>query len=198
MFIRIANFLYRRIAQATGSWTSHVGIVIGRDAHDYRIAESTVPWSRTTSLTAFIRRSEHRRFVIKRFRGGLNANQQQAIVHSAMRRMGVPYHLGFDFDSNWQFCSKLVYEVYLDALGIELAAIETFDALLARNPGLDLAFWRVYFAGRIPRRRRTVTPASLVQCAQLVTVAEGGNGTRCGVEEVTRARPAGARRKTRR
>jgi hypothetical protein len=54
-----------------------------------------------------------------------------------------------------------------------LGEIEDFSTLLTRNPDVDLTFWRVWYLGRIPWQRRTVTPASLLQSPRLHQVFDG-------------------------
>ena len=58
VFIRISNFLYRRLADATQSWTCHVGMIDRREGTDWIVAESTIPWSRYCPLSRFLHRSE--------------------------------------------------------------------------------------------------------------------------------------------
>ncbi len=43
VFIRVGARPFREVAAATGSWTNHVGIVVGSDAAGPRIGESTFP-----------------------------------------------------------------------------------------------------------------------------------------------------------
>ena len=172
VFIRIANFLYRRIAATTNSWTAHVGMIAGREGDEWIVAESAVPWSRYGSLTRFVRRSAGGRWAVLRLREPLDAAAQTRLQTEARRRMGIWYHFGFDLDSRNQFCSKFVYEVYRDALGVHLGTIQSFRDLLTRNPNSPLAFWKLWFLGRIPWERRTITPASLYECDLLQSVFE--------------------------
>jgi Permuted papain-like amidase enzyme, YaeF/YiiX, C92 family len=172
VFIRVANFLYRRVADATMSWTSHVGMIHRRDGDDWLVAESAVPRSRYCPLRRFIRRSEAGRCAILRLKSPLDAQAQKRLQEEAARRMGQWYHLGFNLDSRHQFCSKFVYEVYRDALGVHVGTIESFRELLHRNPVSPLAFWRIWFLGRIPWERRTITPGSQYQSDLLETVCE--------------------------
>ena len=49
----------------------------------------------------------------------------------------------------------------------------TFAHLLERNPSAGLGFWRVWYFGRIPWTRETVTPASLLQSARVHATFDG-------------------------
>lgn len=172
VFIRVANFLYRRVADATCSWTSHVGMIVRREDDEWIVAESTVPWSRYTPLSRFLRRSEAGQFSIRRLQAPLDTQAQKRLQEEAARRMGLWYHLGFDFDSPRQFCSKFVHEVYRDALAISLGTVESFRELLQRKPGSPMTFWKMWFLGRIPWDRRTVTPGSQYESELLQLVQE--------------------------
>ena len=51
----------------------------------------------------------------------------------------------------------------------------TFRDLLARNPGADLRLWKMWYFGRIPWDRATITPASLYSSLALVRVFDGNS-----------------------
>jgi len=85
-------------------------------------------------------------------------------------RLNQYYHLGFDFDSKRQFCSKFVYLTFKEALGVELGKIQTLKELLEENPQASVNFWRCWYLGFIPWERKTITPASQLHDPQLNTV----------------------------
>ncbi len=93
-----------------------------------------------------------------------------------MRRIGVVYDTGFNLASRRQFCSRfvreVVREVVCEATRIVLGDVETFDTLLHRNPDHPLGFWRIWYFGRIPWHRRTVTPASILDSGALRVVMD--------------------------
>lgn len=171
VFIRMANFLYRRVAQASNSWTAHVGMINHWDGKDWIVAESAVPLSRYCSLSRFLRRSERGQFAILRLKTPIDLAAQERLQKEARARMGKWYHFGFDFDSPRQFCSKFVHEVYRDAMGVNIGSVETFRELLARNPTAPQTFWKMWFLGRIPWERRTITPGSQFESDLLRRVA---------------------------
>lgn len=171
VFIAIKSPLYRKIAETCGSWDSHVGIIFRNADGTLVVAESRVPFAGYTPLDRFLARSAGGTFAIRRLRGGLTARQADKLRGECDRRMGRIYHLGFDFDANREFCSKFVYGAFLDALGIEVGKVETFRDLLSRNPEAPLRFWRAWFFGLIPWRRRTVTPTSQLRSPLLEAVA---------------------------
>ncbi len=92
---------------------------------------------------------------------------------AANRRLGILYDTGFDLHSRRQFCSRYVREVVGEATGTSIGEVETFAALLARQPATGLGFWRLWYFGRIPWSRETVSPANLLRSSALTTVFDG-------------------------
>ncbi|WP_176041700.1 YebB family permuted papain-like enzyme [Burkholderia stabilis] len=172
VFIRVMVRPFLEVASATRSWTNHVGIVVGRRGGEPLVAESTFPLSRVTTMSRFLARSDRGACVIARLKQPLDAAQRRRLVDAAMRRVGVVYDTGFNLASRRQFCSRFVREIVRDATRIELGEVETFDTLLRRNPDHPLAFWKVWYFGRIPWQRRTVTPASLMSSGELRVVVD--------------------------
>ncbi|KAG8150837.1 YebB family permuted papain-like enzyme [Burkholderia catarinensis] len=181
VFIRVTVRPFLEVASATRSWTNHVGIVVGERGGEALVAESTFPLSRVTTMSRFLARSDRGACVIARLKQPLDAAQRRRLVDATMRRIGVVYDTGFNLASRRQFCSRFVREVVSDATRIVLGDVETFDMLLRRNPDHPLGFWKIWYFGRIPWRRRTVTPASLLDSEALRVVAD----TREHVENVS-------------
>lgn len=174
VFIRVPIRPFREVAAATGSWTNHVGIVVGTDDDgEALIGESTFPFSRTTKLSRFIARSEGGRVAVARLVDEPTDEQKNAIVDAARRRTGVFYDTGFNLSSSRQFCSRYVREVLREATGTEVGEVETFAQLLARRPGTGVGFWRLWYFGSIPWHRETVTPASVLASPALRLVFDG-------------------------
>ncbi|MEP6609704.1 MAG: YebB family permuted papain-like enzyme [Burkholderiaceae bacterium] len=171
VFIRVRAAVFMQVAEATGSWTNHVGVVI--DAESALIAESKFPLSGTTTLTRFVRRSAGGRVAVARLRRGLNPMQQRRVVEAANRRSGSVYDTGFNLDSRRQFCSRYAREVLAEATGKHLGEIQTFTDLLQHHRDAALWFWQLWYFGRIPWHRETVTPASLLQSPEVEIVFDG-------------------------
>ena len=173
VFIRIPAKPFREVAAATGSWTNHVGVVISTEDGDVRIGESRFPLSGSTRLARFVARSEGARVAVARLEGGITPEQAQRVYEAAQRRAGTLYDTGFDLHSRRQFCSRYVREVMSEATGTSLGEVESFAALLARRPDTDLGFWKLWYFGRIPWQRETVTPASVLESPALRLVFDG-------------------------
>jgi len=174
VFVRIDAKPFREVAQATGSWTNHVGIVIDVSGDEPVIGESKFPLSGTTTLARFVARSDAGRVAVLRLKDDWTAEQQVALRAATARRGGVFYDTGFDIASaRRQFCSRYVREVVIEATGVPLGDVETFSQLLTRRPDAKLGFWCVWYFGSIPWERRTVTPASVMQSPALRPVFDG-------------------------
>jgi hypothetical protein len=173
VFTRIGAYPFRKVAAATGTWTNHVGIVLDVSGAEPVIGESRFPFSGTTSLGRFVARSAGRRVAVMRLPGALSPDQRRAIGVAAAQREHVFYDTGFDAHSPRQFCSRYVREVLLQAAGVEVGELQTFETLLQTAPPSDIGFWRAWYFGRIPWHRETVTPASLLHSPGLQTVFDG-------------------------
>lgn len=170
VFIRIPRRLFLKVAEASNSWANHVGIVVDHDGTDWVVAESCVPCVRRRRFDSFVTRSENGSFVVRRLPRELHADEKARLREAVTRRMGQLYHTGFALRSGRQFCSKFVREVLTDACGEAVGEVETFATLFARNPQTSLGFWRLWFFGRIPWQRETITPESILRTPLLHTV----------------------------
>ena len=177
VFIRIPNRLFTKVADTTQSWTNHVGIVTDVSGEEPQISESRFPLSGSTTWSRFVARSEHERVAVGRLHKAQDHQKHRKIAKAAAARTGILYDTGFDLHSRRQFCSRFVREVLDEATGVRLGQAENFSALLANNPEADLAFWRMWYFGYIPWQRETVTPASLLNDAQLHIIFDGYTGT---------------------
>lgn len=163
VFIRVTARPFLEVANATNAWTNHVGVVVDDSGDEPLIAESTFPFSRTTSLSRFLQRSEQGHCAVTRLTHPLSDIQRKALRRAADHRLGTFYDTGFNISSRRQFCSRFVREVIEEATNVQVGHVVTFATLLQDNADPNLAFWRLWYFGRIPWQRRTVTPASLLR-----------------------------------
>lgn len=169
LFISINSFLYKQVARGTGSWCSHVGFVV-REQGEWFVMESAVPVVKRSPLRSFLSKTCEDQVAIRRLKSGVSSDQIDRLKAEAEKRLGTFYHLGFKYDSKRQFCSKFVHECFRDALDIKLGKVETLEVLLEQNPQASVGFWRAWYFGMIPWKRRTLTPASQLADDALETV----------------------------
>jgi hypothetical protein len=172
IFIRQANPIFLRVAQTTGSWETHVGILFSGPNGTWQVAESRFPFSTFSPLEKFAARSEHGRFYISRYHTELSPEEKGQLRRAARARMGRWYDLGFNYDSRRLYCSKFVFEVYREGVGVQVGNLTTFRQLLADNPQAPLGFWRLWFFGRIPWDRQCVTTTSELKSPQFRRVCD--------------------------
>jgi hypothetical protein len=60
-----------------------------------------------------------------------------------------------------------------ESTGVVIGEATTFRGLLERKPAADLRLWKVWYFGRIPWERATVTPESLYASPSLKVVFDG-------------------------
>ena len=173
VFIRVGAKPFREVADATNSWTNHVGVVVDISGPEPVIGESKFPLSRRTPISGFIARSEGGRASVARLVNEPTPEQRVQVAASADRRAGILYDTGFNLHSQRQFCSRYVREVLIEATGQTVGEVETFSHLLASRPNANVGFWKAWYFGSIPWDRETVTPASLLRSPALKTVFDG-------------------------
>ncbi len=175
VFVTARNPLYRRMVRASGAKASHVGIVFEDPKAGWVVAESALPVDRYRPLDKFLSRSEDDWFVVRRLKQELSTAEVVALRKICDARVGKWHHPGFKYEARRNSRSKFVYEVYREALGIDVGSVETFSELLRRNPQESPAFWKLWSLGRIPSQRKTITPVRQLQAERLRTVWHSGS-----------------------
>ena len=118
VFVRVLPRPFRQVADATGSWTNHVGIVVKLCGGHAVVAESKFPLSRLTRFSSFVGRSERGRVAVLRLKTPLTVQQRARLQSAALRRLHRLYDTGFNLHSRRQFCSRFVREVIDEATNI--------------------------------------------------------------------------------
>ena len=169
IFSAVDNLLYRHVSNASKTWVSHVGIIMYcNKTNQWVVYESTFPFSTKTPIHKFINRSYNNYFSIRRINKPLQIAQ---MYNECSKRLGYLYNGWFNLNGWGMFCSRFVYEIF-NATGITVGKIQTFKELLNDNPTAPLTFWKIYFLGFIPWKRKTVTPESIYSDPQLTIVQE--------------------------
>lgn len=107
VFVRVLPRPFRQVAEATGSWTNHVGIVVESCGERAILAESKFPLSRLTPFSSFARRSEQGRVAVLRLTTPLTGEQR-----ARLRRAAPEYPLRYRLQSSFAppvlltFCTR--------------------------------------------------------------------------------------------
>jgi len=183
LFISLPGHLfYEQVEKAMNHWASHVGFVLEDTNGDFIVTESTYPFSKDTNFCDFVERVKGKIAVSRLKNKRLSKEDLLELRVSSKERLGIYYHLGFKLRSSKQFCSKFVWEIYQEALGIEIGKVETFQELLDSHPDeasreqavqfFNVWFfrWAIPFISNIPWERETVTPKSQYEDNDLKTI----------------------------
>lgn len=109
------------IKMGTRSTITHCGVVVMKDGKPYVL--ETQKTLVLTPLEKFIARGKDGKYWHKR-------PKMDNIKIKYNSYLGKPYDLAFKFDNGKFYCSELIYDVYLNQLGIELCKLKTIDDYL--------------------------------------------------------------------
>ena len=109
------------IKMGTRSTITHCGVVVMKDGKPYVL--ETQKTLVLTPLKKFIARGKDSKYWHKR-------PKLDNIKIKYSGYLGKPYDLAFKFDNGKFYCSELIYDVYLNQLGIELCKPKTIDDYL--------------------------------------------------------------------
>ena len=153
---------------ATKSQYTHVGMIIMKKNKPY-VIEASGP-VRINSFRRFINRGIGKKFVVLRYKNGLNKKQKRKLIREARRHIGKKYDSKFKWDDKKLYCSELVFKVYKKALGIELNKPEKIgDYYSSWNPIIS-RYAKKKYGKRIPLNEKIITPERLYDSKPLNTV----------------------------
>ena len=95
----------------TRSKITHCGIIVMRNGEPYVL--ETLKTLVLTPLDKFIARGKDGKYWLKR-------SDKENIKIEYSKYLGKSYDLAFSFDNDIYYCSELVYDIYLNQLGIKL------------------------------------------------------------------------------
>lgn len=163
----------KAIQLATNSRYSHVGLLYQQNDGSWCVYEA-VATVRCTDLTTWIARGRDQHYVVKRLRNAakyLTPNRLQSMRKVGAQYLGTPYDIQFKWDNNRYYCSELVWKLYYDATGIELAPLVTFKDMALNNPVVQKKLKERY-GNAIPMEETVVDPGTLFHSKHLVTVSQ--------------------------
>lgn len=157
------------IAAATNCKWTHVGMAL-KDEDGWMVYEAVGPVKRT-ALDEWLDQGDGH-YVVKRFSNGKAMEAAGGKLRKAVRTyLGRSYDLQFLWNDDKMYCSELVWKVYQQALGLRLCEPK---ALKDWNLDSELVqrTMKERYGSAPPLDEPMVAPATLLECALLVTVAE--------------------------
>ncbi|HDT4139894.1 TPA: YiiX family permuted papain-like enzyme [Escherichia coli] len=159
----------KAIQLATHSDYSHTGMLVIRNKKPY-VFEAVGP-VKYTPLKQWITHGEDSKYIVRRVKGELNAEQQQKLAQTAKRYLGKPYDSSFSWSDDRQYCSEVVWKVYQNALGMRVGEQQKLKEFDLSNP-LVQAKLKERYGKNIPLEETVVSPQAVFDAPQLTTVAK--------------------------
>lgn len=169
IFIGITNPVMWAVSEATSSWANHLGMAFHTD-EGWRVYESILASTSDRPLCQFLKRARTGQVEVRRLKTPLSPNEENALWEVMQTKMGTPYDVSFNFRSRGQYCSKLIYQVYEEALGVEVGEVESFRNVYSAASKKGRKIFKFWFFRGVPWDRLTVTPRSQLLDDRLQTV----------------------------
>lgn len=172
IFQETASGQSEAIKRATASPYSHVGIVYYDKGTPY-VFEAVQPVKRS-SLASFIRRSVGGRYVVKRLKNRdaeLDAAKLSRMRAAGKKFVGKNYDWTFGWSDERIYCSELVWKIYRNGAGIELAPLKKLKEFNLGDRVVQKKMKERY-GKNIPYEEPVVSPGQLFESPILETVFE--------------------------
>jgi len=172
IFQETASGQSEAIKRATASPYSHVGIVYYEKNTAY-VFEAVQPVKRS-SLGAFLKRSVGGRYVVKRLKNRdleLNPEKLSRMRAAGKKFVGKNYDWTFGWSDERIYCSELVWKIYRNGAGIELAPPKKLKEFNLGDRVVQKKMKERY-GKNIPYEEPVVSPGQLFESPLLETVFE--------------------------
>lgn len=155
------------IQLATRSKWSHMGVITYRNGVPY-VYEARGPVGFRT-LSAFISTGANGRYLVRRLRSGLNANQLGALKRTGAMFASIPYDPYFGWDNSRIYCSELPWKMFYKGMGVSIGKLEKLGDLDLSHPVVQ-AKLKERYGNNIPYEETVITPKAIAESEKFVTV----------------------------
>ena len=155
------------VQAATHSPYSHMGVVLLRNGKPM-VLEAVQP-VKYTELKAWLNRGKGQHYVIKRLKSPLSASTSSRLNIEAAKYVGKPYDLTFEWSNDRIYCSELVWKLYKEATGIELAPLARLGSFDLEAPAVK-AKLKERYGSSIPTNEPVIAPSAIFESSLLTTV----------------------------
>lgn len=161
----------KAIELATHSSYTHCGIIFWKQ-NKCMVLEAVQP-VKYTSLEEWIERGKNKHYVVKQLKNTVLLNDS---ITARMRECGEKY-LDKDYDIYFEwtdeqiYCSELVWKIYKDALGIEIAKLKKLKDFDLSSKEVK-RIMKERYGNNIPYEEPVISPADIFNSELIETVFE--------------------------
>ncbi|MEO0445206.1 MAG: YiiX family permuted papain-like enzyme [Verrucomicrobiota bacterium] len=161
------------IQRATGSRYTHMGIVTLQSGRPF-VYEAVGP-VKLTPLQEWVDRGKGGHYVAKRLkshRDGVPAATKAALERAGRRYAGADYDLYFEWSDQRIYCSELIWKIFKEGLGVELAPLRKLESFDLNDP-IVRKIARERWGDSPPLNEPVISPVALFRSSHLRTVFAG-------------------------
>jgi uncharacterized protein YycO len=155
------------VQAATHSAYSHMGIVL-RQNDKPMVLEAVQP-VKFTELNAWFARGKGQHYVVKRLNSPISAEALSRFNLEAAKYIGKPYDLTFEWTDEKIYCSELVWKIYKEAVGIELAPLAKLGSFDLTSSAVKSKLKERY-GSKIPLNEPVIAPSAIFDSSLLITI----------------------------
>lgn len=160
----------KAIQLATHSKYTHCGIIY-KEGNDYFVYEAVQP-VKSTPLDEWIERGQKNHYVVKRLKNSDKIMNTQTL--SKMKQVGEKYRgKNYDIYFGWSdekiYCSELVWKIYKNGAGIELAKLQKLKDFDLSND-IVKTIMKERYGNKIPYNETVISPSDIYDSDLLTTV----------------------------
>ena len=155
------------IQLATHSKWSHVGIIAYRDGVGY-VYEARGPVG-YRKLTDFINSGSGKKYLVRRYKGGLSSAQLEKLKNVGASFAKKPYDLYFEWTDSKIYCSELVWKMFYRAMGVSVGKLEKLGDFDLSHPKVQKILKERY-GNDIPYEETVISPEALAVSSSFTTV----------------------------
>ena len=158
------------IQLATNSQYSHVGMLFEHD-DEWKVLEAVQP-VKITPLSKWKKQGDYEYYEVKRLKGS-----DSLLTKSVMEKMkvlgtswlGKDYDIYFDWSDTELYCSELVWKIYKENLGVEIAALRPLKDFDLTHP-LVKKTMKERYGDDLPLESMMISPGDMYDSELLETV----------------------------
>jgi uncharacterized protein YycO len=155
---------------ATGSQYTHCGIVFAKN-NDFVVYEAVGP-VRAIPLQEWIRQGVGAHFVAARLDTSEQKLNDETIKRMRLigdQNLGKAYDHVFNWSDSQMYCSELVWKIYREGDGIELAPLRQLGSYQIAHPAVQIKL-RERYGDSIPLQEPVIAPVDLLESTHLKRV----------------------------